>query len=89
MNRKSFPVSFPCLLVGAVLAGLGGVPHLSNAAESASASTNARPAALEALVADVLEHNPELNFYRAEIDAAKGERRAATTWASSAATTSK
>jgi len=81
MNRKSFPVSCPCLLVGAVLAGLGGVPHLSNAAESASASTNARPAALEALVADVLEHNPELNFYRAEIDAAKGERRAATTWA--------
>jgi cobalt-zinc-cadmium efflux system outer membrane protein len=29
----------------------------------------------------VLEHNPELNFYRAEIAAAKGERRTAAAWA--------
>jgi cobalt-zinc-cadmium efflux system outer membrane protein len=43
-------------------------------------STNAPSGALDALVADVLEHNPELNFYRAEIAAAKGERRTATTW---------
>jgi hypothetical protein len=33
------------------------------------------------MVADVLEHNPELNFYRAEIAAAKGERRTAAAWA--------
>ncbi len=36
---------------------------------------------LDALVSEVLEHNPELNFYRAEIAAAKGERRTAATWA--------
>ena len=35
----------------------------------------------EALVAEVLEHNPELDFYRAEIAAAKGERRTAGTLA--------
>ncbi len=46
-----------------------------------SPSTNAIPVALEALVVDVVEHNPELNFYRAEIAAAKGERRTAATWA--------
>ena len=46
-----------------------------------SPSTNAIPVALEALVVDVVEHNPELNFYRAEIAAAKGEHRTAATWA--------
>ena len=44
-----------------------------------SPSTNVPPATLEALVADVVEHNPELNLYRAEIAAAKGERRTAAT----------
>jgi len=37
--------------------------------------------ALDAVVADVLEHNPELSFYNAEIAAAKGEARNAATWA--------
>ena len=36
---------------------------------------------LDALVADVLEHNPELNFYTAEIAAAKGGARTAAAWA--------
>jgi cobalt-zinc-cadmium efflux system outer membrane protein len=88
MNRKFVPFSCPSWQVAAVLAGLGGVSHLSHAAESAPATTNAQPAALEALVADVLEHNPELNFYRAEIAAAKGERRAVTTWANPELSTS-
>ena len=44
-------------------------------------STNPVPVTLEALVADVVDHNPELNFYRAEIDAARGERRSAAAWA--------
>jgi outer membrane protein TolC len=43
--------------------------------------TNAPPATLEALVADVVGRNPELNFYRAAIAAAKGERRTAAAWA--------
>ncbi len=50
-------------------------------AADASPGTNVQPATLEALVAEVVEQNPELNFYRAEIAAAKGERRTATTWA--------
>jgi outer membrane protein, heavy metal efflux system len=43
----------------------------SRAAESAVT----KQVSLEAVVSDVLEHNPELNFYRTEIAAAKGERR--------------
>lgn len=46
----------------------------------AGGSTN-QSLTLEGLVAEVLEHNPELNFYRAEIAAAEGERRTAAAWA--------
>ncbi len=49
-----------------------------NAAEPALGSTKAAPLTLDALVTEVLERNPELAFYRAEIAAAKGEQRAAT-----------
>ncbi len=52
-----------------------------------SLSTNAVPVTLEALVADVVEHNPELDFYRAEVAAAKGDRRTASTWMNPEATT--
>ncbi len=47
----------------------------------AQKETNAAPAkeeiSLDALVAEALEKNPEINFYKAEIAAAKGERRTA------------
>ena len=46
-----------------------------------AASSPVASATVEALVADVVERNPELNFYRAEIAAAKGERRTAAAWA--------
>lgn len=39
------------------------------------------PITLDALVAQALAENPELNFYEAEIAAAKGERKAASAWA--------
>ena len=39
------------------------------------------PLSLNALVAEVLENNPELKFYKAEIDAAKGIRQSAGSWA--------
>ena len=55
--------------------------HFTDAAESPPTITNVPSATLDALAADVLEHNPELNFYRAEIAAAKGERRTAAMWA--------
>jgi cobalt-zinc-cadmium efflux system outer membrane protein len=46
-------------------------------AETASVATN--EVTFDALVQEALEKNPELNFYRAEIAAAKGERRTAGT----------
>src|SRR5437867_1195749 len=81
MNRRNFPIFSQRCLVAVVVTGIRGAVHFSNAAESLPANTNAPFIALDALVADVLEHNPELNFYRAEIAAAKGERRTAATWA--------
>ena len=52
---------------------------------SSSRAENPEPAtkemALDALVRQALEKNPELNFYAAEIAAAKGERRTAGEWA--------
>lgn len=55
-----------CLAAAALSSG----SQLPEAAEAVSGRTNALPTTLEALVADVLERNPELNFYRAEIAAA-------------------
>ena len=81
MNRNTFQSSCPRWLVAVLLTGLGGVRFFSNAAESPSTNTNTPSIALDALVAEVVEHNPELNFYRAEIAAARGERRTAGTLA--------
>jgi len=67
-------------LVAVVAAGIS-VLHVSNAAETPPANTNAPFIAIDALVADVLENNPELHFYQSEITAAKGESRTAATWA--------
>jgi cobalt-zinc-cadmium efflux system outer membrane protein len=50
-------------------------------AAETNAFTTTNAIAMDGLVADVLAHNPELNFYRAEIAAAKGERRLAGTLA--------
>ena len=63
------------------LAGLGGTARLVGGAEPAPGGTGTPPVVLDALVSNVLERNPELNFYRAEIAAAKGERRTAGTLA--------
>jgi len=81
MNQISVQLSRVRWLVAVVATAISGALQPSNAAESPLANTNAPPVALDALVADVLEHNPELNFYRAEIAAANGERRTAGTLA--------
>ncbi len=47
------------------------------AAHAQEAAPALKPQTLEALVAEVLEKNPELKFYEAEIAAAKGEQRTA------------
>ncbi|MEN9573994.1 MAG: hypothetical protein RL514_1849 [Verrucomicrobiota bacterium] len=49
-----------------------------SAAEPTPGGPRAGPLTLDALVTEVLERNPELAFYRAEIAAAKGEQRTAT-----------
>ena len=87
MIRNTFELSRSPWLVTVLLAGLGAGSNLAPAAEALAINTNAPSIALDALVADVLEHNPELNFYRAEIAAAKGERRTSATWANPEVTT--
>ena len=54
---------------------------LSSTALFAAEAVPVNTVPLDALVAEVVEHNPELNFYRAEMAAAKGERRTAGTLA--------
>lgn len=56
-----------------VLAALASNPHLPGAESSASASPG--EVTLETLVSDALHQNPELDFYRSEIAAAKAARR--------------
>jgi cobalt-zinc-cadmium efflux system outer membrane protein len=86
MSRNIFQYASLRWLIAVMVTGISGAIHLSSAAESPPANTNAPITAtnqitLDALVADVLEKNPELNFYRAEIIVAKGERRTAGTLA--------
>ena len=81
MSRNAFQSFSPLCLVAVVAISISVALHFSYAADSSPANTKAPSIALDALIADVLKHNPELNFYRAEIAAAKGERRTAATWA--------
>lgn len=80
MSRNSFERFFEPIQIVVVATMMGGALR-GQAAEPPSASTNAPSVTLDRLVADVLEHNPELNFYRAEIAAAAGERMTAGTLA--------
>jgi cobalt-zinc-cadmium efflux system outer membrane protein len=85
MNPKSLPFSYLRFLVASIATVASSAPDFASAAPPGASP---HPIALEALVADVQEHNPELNFYRAEIAVAKGERRTATTWANPELSTS-
>src|SRR5438128_851237 len=81
MKRNIFKLGSGCCSLAVWWAGLGGAVCRSNGADGVPLQTNLPAVILESLVADVLERNPELNFYKAEIAAAKGERRSAATWA--------
>ena len=75
-----------CCVMSAVVLGASITNYDADGAErtvsnSTKATAPTKQMALDAVVADVLEHNPELNFYSAEIAAAKGEARTAATWA--------
>lgn len=80
MHTNSFRFSRPCFLVATLLAGVAVAPEDSKAAEAVLSTPNVSPTSLEALASEVVAHNPELNFYRAEITAAKGDRRAVGAW---------
>ena len=62
------------LFIGCLLAGALGLPNCG----IAQSTTNSL--SLEALISEALENNPELEFYRAELEAAKGERRRAASY---------
>lgn len=78
MKRQSIYKLSLFLLIAATR---GAIAAQAGEAPVGSPSTTAPEVSVEALVSEVTERNPELNFYRAEIDAAKGERRSAASWA--------
>src|SRR5713226_5694072 len=83
--KSNFLLKLCCMIAATVLAASSMTFHADGAERPGSASTRAtgptNQTTLEAVVADVLEHNPEVNFYSAEIAAAKGGARTAATWA--------
>jgi cobalt-zinc-cadmium efflux system outer membrane protein len=70
---------------GAVLLTVASCERCPSAApdepNSAASTPTTKALTLEELVAEVLSKNPELNFYKAEVAAAKGERQTAAAWA--------
>jgi len=73
---KRLTLSWPLFLTAALV---GAMTLTANSQETNS--TRATPSlSLDALVDESLEKNPELNFYKAEIAAAKGERRTVAVW---------
>ena len=78
---KQNVLKFPFLAMACAIAAVMPV----KTAGAMSATTNSpvitNQISLDDLVNEALVKNPELNFYRAEIAAAKGERRTAGTWA--------
>jgi cobalt-zinc-cadmium efflux system outer membrane protein len=69
------------LLVAAAEAVLAVEKAPATPSGSASEGANSQSTTVAALVAEVLEHHPELNFYRAEIAAAKAGRKTAGSFA--------
>ena len=85
LNRYNLTLTLHCVIPAAVMI-LSSATFRADAvekpiADSAKATAPKNEMTLDAVVTDVLEHNPELNFYNAEIAAAKGQARTAATWA--------
>ena len=74
-----------CVVFAAVLVASATTFHADGAerlaSDTAKVTAPTNQMTLDAVVADVLEHNPEVKFYSAEIAAAKGGARTAATWA--------
>src|SRR5580765_1846340 len=91
MLRRCFVWLFPrsnllsglCCVMSAAVLGASVTNYDADGAERADSTkltTATNQMTLDAVVADVLEHNPELSCYNAEMAAAKGEAHAAATW---------
>jgi cobalt-zinc-cadmium efflux system outer membrane protein len=75
MKQRTLVTSL--ILGGALLISVAG----SKSVAQAASSTNSTPTVtLDNLVTEAMEKNPELNFYRSEIAAARADRRTAGTW---------
>src|SRR5437899_3057382 len=74
MKQRFLKIEF--WIVAAVLVGMAG-----RSARAAELSGATNEVAIDDLAAEITRSNPELGFYRAEIAAAKGERRTAGTLA--------
>lgn len=77
MKRENYCGLFMCRCLAVV--GCAVLRASSQEPEAGTAKTNA--VSIEGLVAEALERNPELNFYHAELVAAKAGRKAAGLWA--------
>lgn len=76
----SFSAACAAVLIGGLLACRAYGAERADAG-STKVSPSTSPMTLDQVVADVLEHNPEVNFYSAEMAAAKGGARTAAAWA--------
>jgi cobalt-zinc-cadmium efflux system outer membrane protein len=76
-NVLKFPLLAAVLAVVAVVS----VKAADEVSVAANVSVATNQMSLDDLVSEALEKNPELNFYRAEIAAAKGGRKSAGAWA--------
>lgn len=77
------PLKF-CCLISLLMFPTRSIPLAAEGKGPVSPAAIAPPSiqqmTLEAVVAEVLEHNPEVNFYNTEIAAAKGEARTSASW---------
>ncbi len=72
-----------CCVMSAAVLGASVTNYDADGAERADSTkitTATNEMTLDAVIAEVLEHNPEMNFYSVEIAAAQGEARAAAAW---------
>jgi cobalt-zinc-cadmium efflux system outer membrane protein len=81
--KFDLPLNLYCVIGAALLVASAATFHAEGAERPRSAKTAApaNQSTLETVVADVVAHNPEADFYNAEIAAAKGEAHAAAAWA--------
>jgi len=72
--------SLLCRFGSLVMLGVSTLMVASQETSNGRLANVASPLTMEALVQEVLQSNPEIEFYRAEIAAAKGELRTASAW---------